>query len=73
MIDYGTPKMTFFFYFQPFRVDGYFITQNERSINNYEKDIQAIMYGLLSLCDYRYRLADYCCSCRKLVILDTIE
>ena len=51
--------MTFLFYFQPFLVDGYFITQNERSIKNYEKDIQAIMYGLLSLCDYRYRLADY--------------
>ena len=37
----------------------YFFTQNERSIKNYEKDIQAIMYGLLSLCDYRYRLAEY--------------
>ena len=65
--------MTFLFYFQPFLVDGYFITQNERSIKNYEKDIQAIMYGLLSLCDYRYRLAEYRCSCRKKAVLDTIE
>ena len=32
VIDYGTPKMTFLFYFQPFLLDGYFITQNERNI-----------------------------------------
>ena len=31
------------------------------------------MYGLLSLCDYRYRLAEYRCSCRKKAVLDTIE
>ena len=29
-IDYGTPNMAFLFYFQPFIMEGYFITQNER-------------------------------------------
>ena len=31
-IDYGTPNMTFLFYFQPFLLDDYFITSKERSI-----------------------------------------
>ncbi len=38
--------MTFLFYFQPFLMDGHFITQNERSIKNYEKDIQTIMQNV---------------------------
>ena len=29
--------MTFLFYFQPFLLDGYFITQNERSIRFMKK------------------------------------
>ena len=38
--------MTFLFYFQPFLVDGYFITQNERSIKNYEKEADRQMIEL---------------------------
>lgn len=57
--------MTFLFYFQPFLWDGYFITQNERSIKIYEKDIETIVYGLLSSCNCRYCFTDYTRSCRK--------
>ena len=57
--------MTFLFYFQPFLWDGYFITQNERSIKIYEKDIETIVYGLLSSCNCRYCFTDYTRPCRK--------
>ena len=72
MIDYGTPRMTFLFYFQPFLVDGYFITQNERSIKNYEKDIKAIMYGLPSLYNRSYCITDNGCSCVGNTVLDGV-
>ncbi len=57
--------MTFLFYFQPFLLDGYFITQNERSIRFYEKDVKTIVYGLLSSCNCRYCFTDYTRPCRK--------
>ena len=36
--------MTFLFYFQPFLLDGYFITQNERSIQQPQKKSLLTMY-----------------------------
>ena len=48
-IDYGTPKMTFLFYFQPFLLDGYFITQNERSIRFMKKMLKRLCTGFLAL------------------------
>jgi len=44
-IDYGTPNMTFLFYFQPFLLDGYFITQNERSIRFMKKTWKRLCTG----------------------------
>ena len=48
-IDYGTPKMTFLFYFQPFLLDGYFITKNERSIRFMKKTWKRLCTGFLAL------------------------
>ena len=65
--------MTFLFYFQPFLLDGYFITQNERSIRFYEKDVKTIVYGLLSSCYCRYCFTNYTRSCGKQAILDGVK
>jgi len=48
-IDYGMPNMTFLFYFQPFLLDGYFITQNERSIRFMKKMLKRLCTGFLAL------------------------
>ena len=49
---------------------GFGCRHSTENLKHYRK---TIMYGLLSLCDYRYRLAEYRCSCRKKAVLDTIE
>ena len=41
--------MTFLFYFQPFLLDGYFITQNERSIRFMKKTWKRLCTGFLVL------------------------
>ena len=41
--------MTFLFYFQPFLLDGYFITQNERSIRFMKKTWKRLCTGFLAL------------------------
>ena len=41
--------MTFLFYFQPFLLDGYFITQNERSIRFMKKTLKRLCTGFLAL------------------------
>ena len=41
--------MTFLFYFQPFLLDGYFITQNERSIRFMKKMLKRLCTGFLAL------------------------
>ena len=41
--------MTFLFYFQPFLLDGYFITQNERSIRLMKKILKRLCTGFLAL------------------------
>ena len=41
--------MTFLFYFQPFLLDGYFITQNERSIRFRKKTWKRLCTGFLAL------------------------
>ena len=41
--------MTFLFYFQPFFMDGYFITQNERSIRFMKKILKRLCTGVLAL------------------------
>ena len=41
--------MTFLFYFQPFIMDGYFITQNERSIRFMKKTLKRLCTGFLAL------------------------
>ena len=41
--------MTFLFYFQPFLLDGYFITQNERSIRFIKKMLKRLCTGFLAL------------------------
>lgn len=47
-IDYGTPKMTFLFYFHPFLLDGYFFTQNERNIRFMKKILKRLCTGFLA-------------------------
>ncbi|ERK49492.1 hypothetical protein HMPREF0373_01082, partial [Eubacterium ramulus ATCC 29099] len=41
--------MTFLFYFQPFLLDGYFFTQNERSIRFMKKTWKRLCTGFLAL------------------------
>ena len=41
--------MTFLFYFQPFIMDGYFITKNERSIRFMKKMLKRLCTGFLAL------------------------
>jgi hypothetical protein len=41
--------MTFLFYFQPFLLDGYFITENERSIRFMKKMLKRLCTGFLAL------------------------
>ena len=41
--------MTFLFYFQPFLLDGYFITKNERSIRFMKKTWKRLCMGFLAL------------------------
>jgi hypothetical protein len=41
--------MTFLFYVQPFLLDGYFITQNERSIRFMKKTLKRLCTGFLAL------------------------
>ena len=41
--------MTFLFYFQPFLLDGFFITQNERSIRFMKKTLKRLCTGFLAL------------------------